>query len=130
MLLSACSPKAPLPSPEPTQEDMAAGIILKGADEAKNIRIEDVEKVELYDLEGNVKDTDLDKTEIVNAFNASMIDDTSYIEMISGSILVISFKDDKRLTITSYGDDTRIVASTETQTYHLISPELAKILLS
>ncbi|WP_070000877.1 hypothetical protein [Cellulosilyticum sp. I15G10I2] len=129
LLLFGCAPRDTEPIPPINQDNNAAGIILEGADQAKNINVEDVESVTLYDLEDNIVEKDLDKQDIVKAFNDSMIDDTSYITMITGYKMVISLRNNTEIQIISYGDDSRVVASTETMSYHLISPDLAKILL-
>ncbi|MDF2613061.1 MAG: hypothetical protein K0S71_847 [Clostridia bacterium] len=130
LLLFGCSPQVSESPADPAQDNNAAGIILAGADQAKNISVENVESVQLFDLDGNSVEKEVDKETVVKAFNDSMIDDTSYIEMIAGYRMVITLKDASAITITSYGDETRVVASTKDTTYHLISPELAKILLT
>lgn len=130
LLLFGCTPEAPEPAPTSNQDSNAAGIVLAGADLAKNIKSDDVKSIQLFDLEGNDVDKELNQESVIKAFNDSVIDDTSYIEMIAGYKMVITLKDASVITITSYGDETRVVASTKDTTYHLISPELAKILLN
>jgi len=109
-----------------------AGIVLAGADEAKNINFEDVKSIELYDIEGNPLEklyTEDYKKDIVAAWNSSWIDDTSYIEMIAGYKMVITLKDDNTINIISYGNKDRIVATMNDTTYHLGCPEIGEILL-
>ncbi len=129
LLLFGCTSRNTEPLPEVDQDNNAAGIILVGADQAKNINVNDVESIKLYDLEDTLIEKDLDKQTIVKAFNESVIDDTFYITMITGYRMVITLKNNDTITITSYGDDSRVVAASETMTYHLISPTLATILL-
>ncbi|WP_184309288.1 hypothetical protein [Anaerosolibacter carboniphilus] len=129
LMLFGCAQSKGDIAAQPDQNGNPAGIVLAGADQQKNITIEDVKAIELYDLDGKLVKDDFKKDEIVKAFNDSMIDDTSFIEMIAGYRMVITLKDDGKITITSYGDETRVVAMVRDTTYHLISPELAKILL-
>lgn len=72
---------------------------------------------------------------IVEAFNNAKIDDSFYIEMITGNKLVINLKDGSAIQMTSYGSKTNIVAikrrpDGEAQSWHLVCPEIANILLS
>ena len=129
-LLFGCSPTNNSPeAPAEQPDNNAAGAILAGADQAKNINAEDVVSIELYDLEDKEVEKELDTQAIVEAFNKSSIDDTAYIAMITGYRMVISLKDNTTISLSSYGDDSRVVAATENASYHLISPELAEILL-
>ncbi|MDF2594104.1 MAG: hypothetical protein K0R69_445 [Clostridia bacterium] len=129
LLLFGCTPKNNEPVVDPNQDTNAAGTILAGADEAKKITLADVVSIELYDLEGNLTEKEVDKEAVVKAFNESMIDDTAYIEMLTGYRMDIHLQDDSTITLTSYGDTTKVVGTRGETTYHLISPELAKILL-
>ncbi|MFZ5967380.1 MAG: hypothetical protein ACOYVK_09440 [Bacillota bacterium] len=117
---------------QPDQNNNAAGIVLEGADQQKNIRQENVKSIQLYDLDGKSVEREFDEEEIsdiVKAFNDSMIDDTAYIEMIAGYTMIISLNNDAEIRITSYGNEERIIATVNSITYHLISPEIGKILL-
>jgi len=116
----------------PNTDGNLAGIVLAGADEQKNINFEDVKSIELYDVEGNPLERlykEDYKKDIVAAWNASWIDDTSYIEMIAGNKMVITLKDDNTINIISYGNKDRIVATMNDTTYHLGCPEIGEILL-
>jgi hypothetical protein len=107
--------------------------IVAGADEAKKIDISTIKTIQVYDLEGNLVKEISEKEEIAavgTAYNESMIDDISYIEMITGYTMDIALANDQIIHITSYGDETRVVATVNEMTYHLICPEIAKILLS
>jgi hypothetical protein len=118
---------------QPTQGNSDTRLILPDAMEEKKINLENVKTIELYELDGKKLDTQFTSDEITNivkAYNESIIDDTSYIEMITGKRMVIGFKDGKKINIISYGNAERVVASGENFNYHLISPELAKILLA
>ncbi|MFT9495372.1 hypothetical protein [Anaerosolibacter sp.] len=130
LMLFGCAESKGSTADQPDPNSNPAGIILAGADQQKNISTEDVKSIERYDLEGKLVNSELNKEEVVKAFNDSMIDDTSYIEMITGYRMVITLKDGGKVTITSYGDETRVVAMVRDTTYHLISPEIAKILLN
>lgn len=117
--------------PDPNNNP-AAGIVLAGADQEKNINLEDVKSIKLIDLDGNPVErefTEEDMKVIVGDFNASMIDDTSYIMMIAGNTMIIALNDGSEIRITSYGQETRIIATVKDQTYHLFSAEIGKILL-
>jgi hypothetical protein len=132
LMLFGCAQSKGDIADQPDPNSNPAGIVLAGADQQKNISLEDVKSIELYDLDGKLVKDGLKEDEIsgiVKAFNDSMIDDTSFIEMIAGYRMVITLKDDGKITITSYGDETRVVAMVRDTTYHLISPEIAKILL-
>ncbi|MDF2545382.1 MAG: hypothetical protein K0R93_280 [Anaerosolibacter sp.] len=129
LMLFGCAQSKGDIADQPDPNSNPAGIVLAGADQEKNISLEDVKTIELYDLDGKLVNGELNKEEIVKAFNDSMIDDTSYIQMITGYRMVITLKDDGQINISSYGDETRVVAMVRDTTYHLISPELAKILL-
>lgn len=113
--------------------DPALDIVMAGADEAKKIDISTIKTIQVYDLEGNLVKEISEKEEIAavgTAYNESMIDDISYIEMITGYAMDIALANDQIIHITSYGDETRVVATVNEMTYHLICPEIAKILLS
>lgn len=130
IFISAQTPDTP-PVDTNTAGDAAAGAILAGADQEKNIDLQNIKNIELYDLEGNLILTfEADEANsIIAAYNSSMIDDTGYIEMITGSRMVINFNDGKTINLTSYGSETHVVAGGENFSHHLISPALAKILL-
>ena len=63
----------------------------------------------------------------------STIDQNSYIQMIAGRVLKVSLNDGRDITFTSYGSMTNVVAAIKmgdkSNTYHLIVPEIAEILL-
>lgn len=133
LVLFGCVQGAPSTVDQQNNSGGAAGIVLAGADEEKNINLEDVKSIELYDLEGNKIDrtfTEEDIKDVVDAWNASFIDDTSYIEMITGYRMVITLEGDNQINITSYGNKERIVATYKDTTYHLVCPEIAGILLA
>lgn len=72
---------------------------------------------------------------LIEAFNNAKIDDSFYIMLITGNKLVISLEDGTAIQMTSYGSETNIVAlmskpDGEASSWHLVSPEIAKILLS
>ncbi len=122
----------------PPQNSIAPGessdmrLVLPEAMEEKSISLADVKSIELLNLEGQPAGRKFSTEEIsdlVKVYNAAVIDDIAYIEMIAGNRMVITFKDETIINITSYGSDTHIVASGENMNYHLISPEIAKILL-
>ncbi len=130
-----------LPTEEPTTEaavgdaaiDPLAGIVLVGADEAKKIDLTTIKTIQLFDIDGIAVEKTFSAEEITaigQAYNDSMIDDISYIAMISGYTMDITLNTDQVIHMTSYGDDTRIVATTNDTTYHLICPEIGKILLT
>lgn len=108
-------------------------MILAGADEAKQIDVATIKTIALFDLDGK----DLEKTfsadeitTIGTAYNNSMIDDISYIEMLAGYSMDITLDNDQVIHLTSYGDENHVVATTNGTTYHLICPEIGKILLT
>lgn len=111
----------------------AAGIVLAGADEAKKIDVTTIKTIQLFDLDGKSVEKTFSEDEITaigTAFNDSMIDDIAYIEMIAGYSMDITLDNDQVIHFTSYGDETRVVATTNGTTYHLICPEIGKILLT
>ncbi|WP_069997189.1 hypothetical protein [Cellulosilyticum sp. I15G10I2] len=95
--------------------------------------IEHIKSIELTDIEGNKVDRAFSAEEIsiiAAAYNDSYIQDTAYIEMLAGNIMVITLEDDSTVTITSYGDENNIVAvSSKGENYHLGCPVIGKILL-
>jgi len=118
---------------QPNQDNNPAGTVLAGAEKEKNIKFEDVKSIELYDIEGNPLEglyTEAFKKDVVEAWNDSWIDDTSYIEMITGYKMEITLKDNNVINITSYGNKDRIVATMNDTTYHLACPEIGEILLN
>lgn len=131
LMLFGCTQSKGNIADQPDPNNNPAGIVLAGADQQKNIKVEDVKSIELYDLDGKlVKDVSKEEINgIVKAFNDSVIDDISYIEMIAGYTMVITLNDDGKITITSYGNEDRVVAMVRDTTYHLISPVLGRILL-
>jgi len=117
---------------QPNQDNNSTGTVLAGAEKEKNIKFEDVKSIQLYDIEGNPLErlyTEEFKRDVVEAWNDSWIDDTSYIEIITGYKMVITLKDDNTINIISYGNKERIVATMNDTTYHLACPEIGEILL-
>jgi len=114
-----------------------------GCEEAKNISsigasisLENVKSGELYSLE-NVKLRDLTKEElkkVIESFNNSPISDEFYIMMLTGNTLIINLNGGGKISFTSYGSETNVIANVATKektaSYHLVCPEIAKILLS
>lgn len=122
---------SPQNSVAPGENDDISGA-LPEAMEKKEIKLESIKSVELLDLGGQTVDRKFsagDIAGIVKAYNAAAIDDAFYIEMLAGNRMVITFNDGTALHISSYGSESRIVASGEDASYHLICPEIAKILL-
>lgn len=116
--------------PNPSAKMTAEAVDKINAEKA----IKDVSTIELFDIEGNTVDKTFTPEEvaaIVTAYNDSMIQDTSYIEMITGNTMVITLADSSTIRITSYGDENNVVASTsDGRSYHLACTEIATILLS
>lgn len=116
--------------PNPSAKISAEGAAQMNAEKA----IKDISTIELFDIEGNKVDKTFTADEvaaIMTAYNDSMIQDTSYIEMITGNTMVITLADASTVRITSYGDENNVVASTsDGRSYHLACTEIATILLS
>lgn len=129
LLLFGCASASNEPIQQPNQDANPAGIVLEGADQEKNITVDEVASIELYDIEDKLIEKEVNIEAAVDAFNASMIDDTFYIQMITGYKMVITLVDGNTINLTSYGSEDRVVASGKDFSYHLISPELGKILL-
>ncbi len=131
-LFIGCAPSSGN-TPQPPQDTSGSRLILSEAMAQKNIKLEDVKSIELYDLDDKPVGkpfTDEDIKNIMIAYNESMIDDTSYIKMITGYRMIITLKNDKKVNLTSYGAEDRVVVGGDDFSYHLISPELANILLN
>ena len=102
----------------------------------KALKPEDIKSVQLYNLEQNlIKDYDYREIkEIIDIYNNSRIDNSAYIEMITGNTMIITLKNDSVVRLTSYGSDKNIVASGETNgeyySFHLVCPQIARILLA
>ncbi|HAA25259.1 MAG TPA: hypothetical protein DCE11_03955 [Ruminiclostridium sp.] len=99
---------------------------------------DDITDITLYNLMGEeVKTYDPEEYPlIVEAFNNATVDDSFYIMMITGNRLTISLIGGAAIEITSYGSETNVVATINSQeadgevkTLHLICPEIAQILL-
>lgn len=113
--------------------DPSLGIVAEGADEAKQIDIAAINNIQLFDLDGKAIEKAFSEDEIASigkSYNESIIDDISYVQMISGYTMEITLANDQIIHITSYGDENHIVATTNDITYHLICPEIGKILLT
>jgi len=100
-----------------------------------NVDYKDVKSIELYDIEGK-KVSELSKEEypkIISYLNSSKISNDPHILMITGKIMKITFKDSSEISFNSYGSETNCVVSGKYKgkdfNYHLISPDIAKILL-
>jgi hypothetical protein len=98
---------------------------------------EDITDISLYNLmDEKIKTYAREEyAAIAEAFNNARIDDSFYIMILAGNKLTISLKDGTTIQITSYGSETNIVAiksgpDGKAQSWHLICPEIAKILLS
>ncbi len=130
-LLAGCANTEAAPKDQP--EDIS-GIHLN-IDEAmkeKEINFENVKSVEMFDLDDKQIDIHYDEKgikDIATAYNESEITYDPYVMMISGKQMRITLKDDTTINIHSYGSTTHVVASGENISYHLISPEIAEILL-
>lgn len=121
------------PDPNADAPNPAAGIVQAGADEAKQIDVTTIKSIELFDLDNNKVEksfTDDEIAAIGKAYNESMIDDISYIEMLAGYSMDITLTTGQVIHITSYGNENNVVATTDGVTYHLICPEIGKILLT
>lgn len=94
-----------------------------------------VKSMELFNLDQKkIKDfsgQEMDK--IMNSFNEATLDQNPFIEMITGGMLKVTLTDGRIITFTSYGSKTNVVATFKTgekyQTYHLVAPEIAQILI-
>lgn len=110
-----------------------SSIVLEGADEAKKIDITAIKTIEMFDIDGNKVEKTFSEDEILSigtAYNESMINDISYIQMIAGYSMDVTLDDGQILHFTSYGDENNVIATTNDITYHLICPEIGKILLT
>lgn len=94
-----------------------------------------VSKMELYNLT-QVKLRDLiqlEKDTVIKAFNQATIDQSSYIEMITGNLLRVTLYDGYVVIFTSYGSQTNVIANItkdgDNTTFHLVAPDIAKLLL-
>ena len=130
-VLAGCTSSGSTPKNSP--EDISSiNLNIDEAMKEKEIKLEDVKSIELFDLDNKAIDKSFGEDEIkdiITAYNASMITHDSYIMMISGKQMRITLKDDTMINIHSYGSPTHVVASGENISYHLNSPEIAKILL-
>mgnify|MGYP001234684713 CR=1 FL=1 len=102
----------------------------------KMISKKDIESVELYTLEDEkIKEFDEHEiNKIVKSYNKAKETDELMIAMITGNTMVINLKEGGKIRFTSYGSETNVVANVQIKegegvTYHLICPEIAKILL-
>lgn len=126
LLLVGCS-KADVPSTsDKPLNKIKAGTFIK-------IAVEDVKGIELISLE-NKKIMDFSKEDInkiVNSYNNSTISDMAYVAMLAGISMKIILVDNV-INISSYGSETNIITSGVKSdfNYHLVCPEIAKILLS
>lgn len=120
----------------PTQQTVPNAKISTATAEliAAEKNIENVKSIELVNIDGKKLDKTFSQDEIntiVTAYNESSIQDTAYIMMLAGSTMLITLEDGSSVTITSYGDENNIVAtSSNGATYHLGCPTIAKILLA
>lgn len=100
-----------------------------------NVDYKDVKAIELYDIDGK-KISEFPKEEyskIISYLNSSKISNDPHILMLTGSIMKIIFNDSSEISFSSYGSETNCVVSGKYKgkdfNYHLVSPEIAKILL-
>lgn len=100
------------------------------------ISADDVKSVGLFNLMGEkLKDYNMEEIKkITELYNNSTIDNRPYIEMLAGNSLSLTLKNGDKITFTSYGSKTNIIATVSVnqsvKTYHLVCPEIACILLS
>ena len=130
-VLAGCTSSGSTPK-NSTEDISSINLNIDEAMKEKEIKLEDLKSIELLDLDNKVIDREFGEDEIkdiITAYNASMITHDSYIMMISGKQMRITLKDDTMINIHSYGSPTHVVASGENMSYHLNSPEIAKILL-
>jgi hypothetical protein len=99
---------------------------------------DDITDITLYNLMGETVKTYAPEEYplIVEAFNNARVDDSFYIMMITGNKLTIGLIGGASIEMTSYGSETNIVATINSQeaegevkSLHLICPEIAQILL-
>ena len=99
---------------------------------------DDITDMTLYNLMGETVKTYAPEEypSIVEAFNNAKVDDSFYIMMITGNKLTIGLIGGASIEMTSYGSETNIVATINSQeaegevkSLHLICPEIAQILL-
>lgn len=94
-----------------------------------------VSKMELFNLDQvKIRDiTETDKEKIIKSFNEATIDSNMYVEMITGNVLKVTMNNGYVLTFTSYGSNTNVIVKFEkdgdSRTFHLVAPDIAKILL-
>lgn len=94
-----------------------------------------ISTMELFDLnDEKIRDlTDAERDGIIKSLADVAVDDNSYILMITGNILKVTLQDGSIIRFTSYGSDTNVIAAFdmegEQQSYHLVAPKIAKILL-
>ncbi len=99
------------------------------------IDYKDVKTIELYDLDQKkVREFSKEEHEkIVDYVNSSKTTNNPHIEMITGNIMKVTFNDNSELNFSSYGSETNCVVGGKYKgkdfNHHLISPEIAKILL-
>lgn len=96
--------------------------------------IEKITSIELFDLEGNKLErtfTDEEIEAIIKDYNESEIQDTSYIMMIAGNIMVVTLEDGSTINFSSYGNPDFVIAATESgDSYHLNASVIGNILLN
>ena len=116
--------------------DMPKGETVSTAGAA--ISPENITDITLYNLMGEKVKTYAPEEYplIVEAFNNARVDDSFYIMMITGNKLTIGLIGGASIEMTSYGSETNIVATINSQeaegevkSLHLICPEIAQILL-
>lgn len=117
----------------PLQDASGISLNIPEAMKEKEIKLEDVQTIELLDLDGKSVGEKFNENkvrDIVTAYNASTITHDSYIMMITGKQMRITLKDNTIINIHSYGSPTHVVASGDKISYHLNSPDIAEILLA
>lgn len=97
--------------------------------------IDMISTMELFDLnDEKIRDlTAAERDSIIKSLADVVIDDNSYILMITGNILKVTLQDGTIIRFSNYGSDTNVIAAFEAAeeqgTYHLVAPVIAKILL-
>ena len=101
-----------------------------------SLDVKKIARMELFDLDMvKIKDINgVQREEIAKAFNEAKISEDFYIFMITGRILKVATTDGYTLTFTSYGSESNVLVSIEkgqeSNTFHLVAPVIAKLLLS
>lgn len=130
-------PNVFIKTPAQSITEISGDIIVSKISDDKSFVIDenDVTSIMLRDLYGEkLKDYNRDEIkEIVGYYNASQAADDPYIMMLAGNSMLITMTSGDTILLTSYGSKENIVANFTTKAggknYHLICPEIAKMLL-